>query len=652
MTLNPLRHRSRLAVVPLEDRATPAQFNTPWPDPSHLTLSFAPDGTPALSAPSSLFSSLDAQMPRATWQLAILRATQAWTAVAGVNIGVTADGGQAFGINGPSQGDARFGDIRVGGLPMANELAVATPPDASLAGTLAGDIYFNSSASFTPTTLFGVALHEVGHALGVASSSDPASVMFDTFNNNLTLSASDVTAIRALYGARAPDAHEGAIGNGTIQNSTRIQYDSVTDVSTPLVIFGDVTTRADVDVFYLPTPDTYSGPMSVRLQTTGISLLAPKLSVTDKNGNVLASAVASGTAGNTLTLTLPNVTPGGKYYLRVEAAPGATFGVGRYGLAVTFDGLLQSSVLSVDTVLRGPYDTVSTKDLVSLFKDPSGTALNDDLSTNDSQSSATLLTTATGFAPNTRFRTTASIATATDVDFYHVKAPSTSNNAKVVLTATVRAINPNGAAQRIELYDSHQTRIPATILANGNGTFTVQAAGLPANTDYYIRVGGGLVGNYQLDIAFGSKTTESQTFSTGSAPVSGSLSSTLYIAETQVFGYTLAASGPTGTAIEMTITNAAGDVVFTLNGLAGDTVSGVTGFLAPGAYQVHVRAIGATAPVTFSIGGSGITDPIGPQPSNSSTAPKYQDPNSPGSFKYPDGTSTTNPFLWLFWKIV
>ena len=90
MTLNPLRHRSRLAVVPLEDRATPAQFNTPWPDPSHLTLSFAPDGTPALSAPSSLFSSLDAQMPRATWQLAILRATQAWTAVAGVNIGVTA----------------------------------------------------------------------------------------------------------------------------------------------------------------------------------------------------------------------------------------------------------------------------------------------------------------------------------------------------------------------------------------------------------------------------------------------------------------------------------------------------------------------------------------------------------------------------------
>ena len=176
--------------------------------------------------------------------------------------------------------------------PRALELAVATPPDASLAGTLAGDIYFNSSASFTPTTLFGVALHEVGHALGVASSSDPASVMFDTFNNNLTLSASDVTAIRALYGARAPDAHEGAIGNGTIQNSTRIQYDSVTDVSTPLVIFGDVTTRADVDVFYLPTPDTYSGPMSVRLQTTGISLLAPKLSVTDKNGNVLASAVA------------------------------------------------------------------------------------------------------------------------------------------------------------------------------------------------------------------------------------------------------------------------------------------------------------------------------------------------------------------------
>lgn len=643
--------RTRLAVIRLEDRTVPAVFNTPWADPTHLTLSFAPDGTPALSAASSLFSALDAQMPRASWQQAILRAAQTWAEAAGVNIGLTTDAGQVFGTNGPAQGDSRFGDIRIGGLPMANELAEAIPPDASLAGTLAGDIYFNSGATFTPESLYGVALHEMGHALGVGSSEDPASVMFDTFNHNLALSVSDLAAIHALYGVRAPDSNEGSIGNNTIKDATRIKFDSSFDGSTPLVVFGDVSTPTDVDDFYLPNLDTYSGPVSVRLQTTGISLLAPKLSITDAKGTVLAAAEGSGVAGDTLTLTLPQVAAGAKYYLRVEAAPGATFAVGRYGLAVTFDDLLRPSAISVDAVLRGPYDSVSTKDLVSVFKSPSTTAFNDDLGKNDRIGAATQLTTAVGFAPNTHFRTTASISTAADVDFYHVKAPSTQNNAKVVLTTTVRAVDPNGAVQRVELYDARQVRIPATILANGNGTFTVQAADLPANTDYYVRVGGGLPGNYQLDIVFGSKASEVRTFSTGTVPTTGSLTSTLYIAQTQVFGYTLSATGPAGTAIEMSITDAAGQVIFTLNGLAGDTVSGVTGFLAPGAYQVRIRTIDATSPIGFVIGGNGFTDPIGPQLTDSASAPIYQDPQNRGGFLYPTGTSTIDPYLWLFWMV-
>ena len=174
---NRFRPRATLRMDALEDRVTPAQFNVPWADPTHLTVSFAPDGTPALNAPSNLFTTLDAQMPRATWRSVLLHAIQTWSEVAGVNVGVTTDSGQPFGTNGPTQGDSRFGDIRFGAVPMASELAVAIPPDPTLAGTLAGDIYLNARATFTPESLYSVALHEVGHALGIPSNAIPTSVM-------------------------------------------------------------------------------------------------------------------------------------------------------------------------------------------------------------------------------------------------------------------------------------------------------------------------------------------------------------------------------------------------------------------------------------------------------------------------------------------
>jgi predicted Zn-dependent protease len=652
MMTNQLRPRATLGVDRLEDRSTPAQFNTPWADPMHLSLSFAPDGTAGLDAPSSLFATMDGQMPRAAWRLAVLRAVQSWANAAGLNVGLTADSGDRLGVTGPPQGDPRFGDIRVGALPMDGELAAAIPPDATLAGTLAGDIVFNSQETFTPQSLFSVALHEVGHALGLPPSTDPTSVMYNTFNNNSALNAGDVAAIRGLYGARAADTNEGQTGNGTIKSATRIKYHSSFNGSTSLAVFGDVTTATDVDVFYLPVLDTYTGPITVRLQTTGVSLLAPKLTLTDRQGGVLATATGSGTEGDTLTLTWPKAVAGAKYYLRVEAAAGATFAVGRYGLGVTFDGLVQPTPLSLDAVLRGPYDAIASQDLVTIFKNPNGTAFNDDGGTNDTAVFATRLTTAPGFAASSRYKATASVATATDVDFYRVRAPSTADNAPVVLTATVRAVAPNGAVQRVEVYDRNLSRMNATIVSNGNGTFTVQATGLPANADYYLWVGSGAVGNYQLDVGFGSRAVVAQTFSTGTVNAGTPVGTTLYIGQSQMFGFGLTASGPAGATVQMTITDDAGQVVFTLTGTAGDTVTGVTGLLKPGHYRVRMTVAGGTGPVAFAITGSNITDPIGPQPGNSSGTPQYQDPNNPGGFLYPGNISTTDPYLWLLWGLI
>jgi hypothetical protein len=615
-----------------------------------LTLSFAPDGTTAAGVSSTLDATLDGQMPQTAWQTAILRAFQTWSEVAGVNVSVVPDSGLPFGTAGATQGDPRFGDIRVGAVPMAGDaLAEAVPPDPFVAGSLAGDVFFNANSLFTPDSLYAVALHEAGHALGLGSSTDPQSVMNDTFTGNTTLSPSDVTAVRALYGARAPDLNEGSSGNDTANHATRINYPGGYTGSTPLVVYGDVTTGSDVDYFSLPVPSNYAGPLTVHLQTTGVSLLAPRLTVFDSSGTPLAVADGSGTQGDTVTLTLPRVTPGANYFIRVDAEPGSTFVVGRYGVAITFDGLLQSTAMSIDQVLRGPYDSLGTAAIDGLFRNPAATLFTGQGQINGPGSPNTL-TTSPGFAANTHYEVMASLSGAGDATFYRVRSPATSANAPVDLTATVRAVSPNGTQPRVRVFDGNFNPLPATILANGNGTFTIEATGVKANTWVFVRVGDAPgPGNYALDVGFGTVAADVKTFSAGTADTNGPLASTLFVAETQALGLTLTASGPVGSAVEMTVTDSTGRVVLDLTAAAGDTVSGVTAFLTPGEYHLRMTVVAGSGPVAFSIRGNVITDPIGPQPADSTLAPQYQNPQDPSTYLYPPGTVSLDPYLWLAW---
>src|SRR3954465_14761212 len=98
--------RSTLRLEHLEDRCTPALWGNPWPDATHLTVSFAPDSTLLAGQNSTLFSTLSW---RPGWQTEVLRALQTWAVQAGVNFSVTGDGGQALGVAGRPQGDLRFG---------------------------------------------------------------------------------------------------------------------------------------------------------------------------------------------------------------------------------------------------------------------------------------------------------------------------------------------------------------------------------------------------------------------------------------------------------------------------------------------------------------------------------------------------------------
>ncbi|KAK2168567.1 hypothetical protein LSH36_16g14031 [Paralvinella palmiformis] len=76
---------------------------------------------------------------------------------------------------------------------------------------LAGDVHFDEDEDWTEgslsgTNLFQIAVHELGHSLGIGHSNSPSSVMFHTYRGykpNLQLDDDDISAIQSLYGPAA-----------------------------------------------------------------------------------------------------------------------------------------------------------------------------------------------------------------------------------------------------------------------------------------------------------------------------------------------------------------------------------------------------------------------------------------------------------------
>jgi hypothetical protein len=644
-------------IEPLEERAVPATFGVPWQDANNLTLSFAPDGTSIAGHTSSLFQVMNAQEPTAVWEQAILQAFQTWAVNANINIGLVSDSGDPFGVAGLSQHDPRFGDIRIGAQPMAPDaLSVSVPNDPTLSSTWTGDVLINSNDLFGGSNLdvFSVLLHEAGHVFGIGDSMDPNSPMFSQYTGAQTLTSQDIANLQALYGVRAPDSHEGSSGNDTMNKATQIQPPGNYTGATPLVVYGDVGSNKDVDFYAFRPPSNYRGPVTFQLQSAGISLLTPHLTVLDAKGNVLGDAQATSGFGDVVTVHLNQSDPNATYYLEVRGATQDVFGIGSYGLAVTCDAANMVSPSTLDTVMRGPYQALSPNDLYSLLSNPGQVLFNN----GHHDGSAVQLAPTPGYALNTHYEAVGSISTASDVNMYRIQNPNTQSGQSLVLTATVRALSPNGTLPRVAILDGNLNPVSSQILANGDGTFTVQAAGLKSRGNFFLQVipndsSGVSVGNYSLDAEFGTAAADLSTFASNSLNTSTTQQSyNLYVGETQLMQIVLSAGAvgaPTGTAMQMTVTDSTGKVVYSLTAQAGDTVSGPALFLTPGAYTIRFSLLGATggvvSPVGYSLLGEGISDPIGPVSVDPTLTPVYDSDTMPGFFVYPDGSVTQDPFL-------
>jgi hypothetical protein len=586
----------------LEDRCTPATLGLPWLDPQHLTLSFVPDGTMASSTGSVLGQALSAAAPDGSGRLEILRAFQTWAVLGNVNIGLVNDDGEPLGTTGAVQSDPRFGDIRIAAQPLGDNVVALGHPFELDGSTWSGDVLLNSADPFGVNRagtydLFTVALHEAGHVFGLVDSSDPASAMFANYiGPRAGLSAQDVSTFQSLYGARQGDAFESKQGNDTWQTATTLG-----SFSSPIT--ADISTLQDTDWYKVAIPANVpaGSTVSFQVRTSGISLLVPSLTVYDNAHHVLGAAAASSPLAGDLSVQVQNVTPGQLVYLDVGNATQSVFGIGSYQLS-----------------LSTQVPPVSPRSATSL--------LGADNRHNDTLATATRLTARNSSLTTLDFGYRGSISDAADVDYYEVHSPVTITGGPQQMVVIVSASNCNGLAPRADVFDAGGAAVPAQVIANDHGFFSIVINSAAADADYFIEVsalvpnGSHNVGNYLLGIDFNAAPiVNPQALSTGVLSAAAPQQvQTLTITQSGAVQLILAADagGTTGVAVQMTVYDSQGNAVFSLAAYAGQPANTGVASLVAGNYTVSFAVVAKSgllpAAGSWSLQGWSVSDPIGP----------------------------------------
>lgn len=594
---------------------------------ARLTLSFAPDGTEAAGETSALFAQMDAIAPRLEWQAAILRGFQTWARETNGDIGVVTDDMSEFGTNGKMRRDSRFGDIRIGAIPLDDDLFATSISSAQVIdGTWTGDVFFNSNVNLeTLDEVFAITLHEAGHVFGLDHNDDPNSPMFEHgLPASVIPTVGDLAALQNVFGPRSPDVYDlEALEDGTAGPIELEVFRTESDIrgSAPTVAFADISSFDDVDQYLIEAPSQYSGSVTVELVASGISLLTSELMVLTESGNPLGGA-STFVPGTDTSVTINNVGDGDKLLIDIQANGTDEYSVGGYSLVIWFNATNEVLAPSIQEFLREPIRHIESEELEEYFEEGQVFFANDDDGTDDDEGLENRLKTTSGFAPGIQYQIQASIEAAMDADRYVMKTPNNLSPGNEWGRLTLRAIDPDFVGD-IRVFDDKFQELTTTVLVHNDEATILQLGPIAADTDYFVEIAAAesstsATGNYEFLAQFSVSEAQRQSFRTGTlSPQSSFQRHQLRVFRPQLFQFHLQVSEATGTnvAVELDIVDMRGNVLSTTTADAGDTRT-MAVFLPTGRYRVVVRApsgLDPLVPVDYTLSGATIDNPLGPR---------------------------------------
>ena len=331
-----------------------------WDNSRPITFSIAPDGQVWDRGTNNVNAVLNAQYGGTSWQKEVAVALQTWAVSANLNFASVPDGPYGWNIQGESQGDSRFGDIRVAGYEFANNPVAQTygpPPNGWTAG---GDVKINTADRFGPNGQYdlpSVLIHEVGHSLGLGESPQPASIMYSYYSGaRHDLSSYDVEGIQSIYGPRVADSFQSR-GQGVSPGSAVGLAASFNSGGLAVVDGLSLASIGSSEYFSVTAPNRHGATLQVNAVANGHSLMSPKVSVIDAaTGETLAVDAHPDQYGNTSTVYVPGTQAGHRYLIVVTGATQDIFAVGDYSLQAAFSGGT-SLAPTPEAVVRTPVTT-------------------------------------------------------------------------------------------------------------------------------------------------------------------------------------------------------------------------------------------------------------------------------------------------------